>query len=202
MKKIFKKLFSVDRIDLIKKNLKKKNPICMEIGVHRGEFSKELFLNFKPKKLVLVDPWMIFEELIYAKSWYGNSDKFGQKKQNQYYEEVKAFFAKEILNREVEVHRTTSDEYFKNNQYKFDLIYIDGNHLYDFVKKDISNSLDHIDNHGIIILDDYKFQGWWNDGVTRAIDYFVKAKKIKILNSHNFFNYHHQCILQKTSILR
>jgi hypothetical protein len=202
MKKIFKKLFSVDRIDLIKKNLKKKNPICMEIGGHRGEFSKELFLNFKPKKVVLVDPWMVFEELIYAKSWYGNSDKFGQKKQNQYCEEVKAFFAKEILNREVEVHRTTSDEYFKNNQYKFDLIYIDGNHLYDFVKKDISNSLDHIDDHGIIILDDYKFQGWWNDGVTRAIDYFVKAKKIKILNSHNFFNYHHQCILQKTSILR
>ena len=44
MKKIFKKLFSVDRIDLIKKNLKTKNPISMEIGVHRGEFSKELFI--------------------------------------------------------------------------------------------------------------------------------------------------------------
>jgi hypothetical protein len=197
MKKIFKKLFSVDRIDLIKKNLKKKNPISIEIGVHRGDFSKKLFLNFKPKKLVLVDPWIAFDELIYEKSWYGNSDKLGQKKQNQYYEEVKTYFKKEILNSEVEIHRTTSDEYFANNQYKFDLIYIDGNHLYDFVQKDISNSLDHISDDGIIVLDDYKLKGWWNDGVTKAIDFFVKKNKIKILDSHNLFNYHYQCILKK-----
>ena len=45
MKKIFKKLFSVERIDLIKQYLNKKNPIFLEIGVHRGDFSKKLFLN-------------------------------------------------------------------------------------------------------------------------------------------------------------
>ena len=83
---------------------------------------------------------------------------------------------------------------------RIDLIYIDGNHLYDFVKKDISNSLDHISDDGIIVLDDYKFKGWWNDGVTKAIDYFVSTKRIKILDSHNLFNYHHQCILQKLDI--
>ena len=197
MKKIFKKLFSVERIDLIKQYLKKKNPISLEIGVHRGDFSKKLFLNFRPKKLVLVDPWKVFDESIYKESWYGNSDKLGQKKQDQYYEEVTNHFEKEILNGEVEIFRTTSDKYFRTNKYKFDLIYIDGNHLYDFVQKDISNSLDHINDNALIILDDYKLKGWWNDGVTKAIDYFVDAKKIKILDSHNLFNYHHQCIMQK-----
>lgn len=197
MKKIFKKLFSVERIDLIKQYLKKKNPISLEIGVHRGDFSKKLFLNFRPKKLVLVDPWKVFDESIYKESWYGNSDKLGQKKQDQYYEEVTNHFEKEILNGEVEIFRTTSDKYFRTNKYKFDLIYIDGNHLYDFVQKDISNSLDHINDNALIILDDYKLKGWWNDGVTKAIDYFVDAKKIKILVSHNLFNYHHQCIMQK-----
>lgn len=197
MKKIFKKLFSVERIDLIKQYLKKKNPISLEIGVHRGDFSKKLFLNFRPKKLVLVDPWKVFDESIYKQSWYGNSDKLGQKKQDQYYEEVTNHFEKEILNGEVEIFRTTSDKYFRTNKYKFDLIYIDGNHLYDFVQKDISNSLDHINDNALIILDDYKLKGWWNDGVTKAIDYFVDAKKIKILDSHNLFNYHHQCIAQK-----
>jgi len=197
MKKIFKKLFSVDRIELIKKNLKKKNPVFLEIGVHRGDFSKKLFLNFRPKKLVLVDPWKVFDESIYKQSWYGNSDKLGQKKQDQYYEEVTAHFEKEILNGEVEIFRTTSDKYFRTNKYKFDLIYIDGNHLYDFVQKDISNSLEHINDNALIILDDYKLKGWWNDGVTKAIDYFVDAKKIKILDSHNLFNYTHQCIIQK-----
>jgi hypothetical protein len=197
MKKIFKKLFSVERIDLIKQYLKKKNPISLEIGVHRGDFSKKLFLNFRPKKLVLVDPWKVFDESIYKQSWYGNSDKLGQKKQDQYYEEVTNHFEKEILNGEVEIFRTTSDKYFRTNKYKFDLIYIDGNHLYDFVQKDISNSLDHINDNALIILDDYKLKGWWNDGVTKAIDYFVDAKKIKILDSPNLFNYHHQCIMQK-----
>jgi len=197
MKKIFKKLFSVDRIDLIKKNLKKKNPISLEIGVHRGDLSKQLFLNFSPQKLILVDPWMVFDELVYKKSWYGNTENFGQKKQDLYFEEVNDYFKKEILNNEVEIHRTTSDEYFINNKYKFDLIYIDGNHLYDFVKQDILNSLKFINDEGIIVLDDYKLKGWWSDGVTRAIDYFVNTKKLKILESHNLFNYHHQCILQK-----
>ncbi len=101
------------------------------------------------------------------------------------------------INNEIEVNRETSDEYFKNNKYKFDLIYIDGNHLYDFVKKDISNSLDCINNDGIIVLDDFKSKGWWNDGVTKAINYFIKNKKVKVLESHNLFSYNHQCILQK-----
>jgi hypothetical protein len=200
MKKIFKKLFSVDRIDLIKKNLKKKNPVSLEIGVHRGDFSKKLFSNLIPQKFVLVDPWRVFEEIIYKKSWYGNTEKFGQKKQDQYFEEIKSHFKNEILNNIVEIHRTTSDEFFINNKYKFDLIYIDGNHLYDFVKRDISNSLNLINNEGIIVLDDYKMKGWWNDGVTKAIDHFIKIKQIKIIDSHNLFNYHHQCIIQKLDI--
>ena len=197
MKKIFKKLFSVDRIELIKKNLKKKNPVFLEIGVHRGDFSKKLFLNFKPKKLVIVDPWIVFNEPIYKNSWYGNSDKLEQKKQDQYFQDIKTYFKKEISNNEIEVYRTTSDYYFENNKSKFDMIYIDGNHLYDFVKRDISNSLDIINDDGIIVLDDYKLKGWWNDGVTKAINFFIINKKVKVLESHNLFNYHHQCILKK-----
>ena len=61
MKKILKKFFSVNRIDLISKYFNLRNSSILEIGVHRGEFSKELFNNYKPKKLVLVDPWIAFE---------------------------------------------------------------------------------------------------------------------------------------------
>ena len=42
MKKIFKKLFAKNRIDLIQQNLKVKNPNILEIGIHRGDFSKQL----------------------------------------------------------------------------------------------------------------------------------------------------------------
>ena len=72
MKKIFKKLFSVNRIDLISKYLNSSNSLILEIGVHRGVFSKELLKNFNPKKLVLVDPWLAFDEVVYENSFYGN----------------------------------------------------------------------------------------------------------------------------------
>ena len=42
----------------------------------------------------------------------------------------------------------------KNNF--FDMIYIDGNHLYNFVLSDLLNSLDKRKSDGLIICDDYK----------------------------------------------
>jgi len=50
--------------------------------------------------------------------------------------------------------RMSSDEFFKNNTQKFDVIFIDGNHDYEFVKRDIYNSLNCITKNGIIIMHD------------------------------------------------
>lgn len=50
--------------------------------------------------------------------------------------------------------RKTSDEYFKNNKEYFDIIFIDGLHYFDQVKKDIENSLDFLNTKGIIIVHD------------------------------------------------
>ena len=197
MKKIFKKLFSVDRIDLISQHFNLTNPSILEIGVHRGDFSRELFENFNPKKLILVDPWIAFDDLEYNNSFYGNISKDGQSIQDQYYQEVINRFHNETQKNKIEIFRNTSDIFFKANNIEFDLIYIDGNHLYDFVKKDISNSLKFLKKNGIIVLDDYKLSGWWKDGVTEAVNYFKKNKKVNFLAEHSIFNYHHQCILSK-----
>ena len=197
MKKIFKKLFSVNRIDLISKYLNSSNSLILEIGVHRGDFSKELLKNFNPKKLVLVDPWLAFDEVEYENSFYGNKYKDGQKIQYEFYKEVMKIFESEILNNKVEIIRDISENFFNKNTAKFDLIYIDGNHLYDFVKGDISNSLECLSEDGIIVLDDYRLKGWWKDGVTKAVDFFIREKKICFLEKHNLFNYHHQCVIKK-----
>ena len=50
--------------------------------------------------------------------------------------------------------RKTSDEFFKINKKYFDCIFIDGLHLYNQVKKDIYNSLDCLNNSGVILLHD------------------------------------------------
>ena len=50
--------------------------------------------------------------------------------------------------------RKTSDDFFKHNQLKFDCIFIDGAHKYHQVKKDIINSIDAINDDGVILLHD------------------------------------------------
>ena len=37
----------------------------------------------------------------------------------------------------------------------------------------------------------------WKDGVTKAVDFFIREKKICFLEKHNLFNYHHQCVIKK-----
>ena len=197
MKKIFKKLFSKNRVNLIQKNLSVKNPVILEIGIHKGDFSEELLRKFNPKKLLLVDPWIAYNDLIYQKSWYGNTLHSNQNIQDQYFLDVNKRFGKDILENKIELHRKTSDEFFLGNKSIFDLIYIDGNHLFEFVKKDIENSLKFINNDGLIVLDDYGLKGWWLDGITKAVKYYEKKKIIKIVSRHNIFNYHHQCIIKK-----
>ena len=51
-------------------------------------------------------------------------------------------------------HRMTSDDFFKQNKNKFDLIFIDGLHIYEQVLKDIENSLKILNENGVILIHD------------------------------------------------
>jgi len=76
--------------------------------------------------------------------------------------------------------RKTSDDFFKENVNKFDIVFIDGLHTYEQVKKDILNSVNFLNENGIILVHDcmpdslgkqavprYKMQ--WNGDVWKAI---------------------------------
>ena len=47
-----------------------------------------------------------------------------------------------------------SDDYFKNLDRKFDIIFIDGLHLEEQVTRDIDNSLNHLNKNGFLIMHD------------------------------------------------
>ena len=191
------RLFRKKRIDVIEKFFKINNSLILEIGIHKGDFSIVLLEKFKPKKLVLVDPWIVEKEKIYQSSGYGNFDGDSQKIQDSYYQNVKKKFGPQINKKQVEILRMKSSEAFMVLKNKFDLIYIDGNHLYNYVLEDLENSLNIINNNGLIILDDFMIKGWWDDGVTKAVNHLKELKKFKILHQHNFLNQHFQCILKK-----
>jgi len=50
--------------------------------------------------------------------------------------------------------RKTSDQFFEINSNKFDIIFIDGLHIYEQVKKDILNSLKFLNKDGVILCHD------------------------------------------------
>jgi hypothetical protein len=52
------------------------------------------------------------------------------------------------------VHRCKSDVFFSKNKAKFDLIFIDGLHTKEQVKKDFENALDVLNDGGYIVLHD------------------------------------------------
>ena len=76
--------------------------------------------------------------------------------------------------------RKTSDEFFKENKKKFDIVFIDGLHTYNQVKKDILNSINCLKDEGIVLVHDCmpdslskqavpRYRMSWNGDVWKAI---------------------------------
>ena len=89
-------------------------------------------------------------------------------------------------------HRMTSDEFFKNNNLKFDVIFLDGLHTYQQTILDINNSIKALRNEGIILVHDClpkkiwnqvvpRLYGHWNGDVWKAI---VEARTYKHLDTY------------------
>lgn len=56
--------------------------------------------------------------------------------------------------------KLTSDVFFDTQKEKFDIIFIDGLHTYEQVKKDFINALSVLNKNGVIILDDMIPRNW------------------------------------------
>ena len=62
-------------------------------------------------------------------------------------------------------YKVTSDEFFgliKDSDIKYDIIFIDGSHLYHQVKVDIKNALNHLTDNGTIVMHDCSPPTKWN----------------------------------------
>ncbi|QDD07083.1 class I SAM-dependent methyltransferase [Candidatus Methylopumilus planktonicus] len=56
--------------------------------------------------------------------------------------------------------RKTSDDFFKSNKVKFDVIFIDGLHTYEQVRRDIINSIKFLNKGGFICIHDMLPRNW------------------------------------------
>ena len=63
--------------------------------------------------------------------------------------------------------KDTSDNFFKNNENRFDVIFIDGLHIYEQCRKDVINSLKVLDKDGYIFLHDMTPRNWAEENIPR-----------------------------------
>jgi len=159
-----------------------KYSVCAEIGVHLGDFSERILKIVKPKELHLIDPWKYEESDVYDKSLYGGKSGKNQAHLDDRYEKVSKRFISQIENGRVKLARGFSSKILQNFEDNyFDWIYIDGNHQYDFVKKDLELGINKVKNGGYLTGDDYTEEGWWQGGVKKAVDEFVELGYLNVV---------------------
>jgi len=163
-----------------------KKSIGAEIGVHLGDFSQQILDTVSPTELHLIDPWEHQTSNIYKTAWYGGAAKGGQDELNERYLSIFKRFDKNIKAEQVKIHRGYSTDILKQfqDQY-FDWVYIDGNHLYEYVKNDLELSLHKVKAGGLITGDDYTEGGWWEGGVKKAVDEFANNQMVSLLEIRN-----------------
>ena len=166
---------------ILNKNFKKFS--YLEIGSLEGNSALYILKNHLTKNVVCVDLWDLDNFLSNAKKNLDNFIKNLKEFDNKY-----SYF------------KMRSDDFFHNNKEFFDVIYIDGWHGASQVRKDISNSWKFLKVEGIMICDDYFYEGdsYKNsdkDIPAPEINNFIREnqKNLKILCVNN-----NQIFLKKT----
>jgi hypothetical protein len=151
-----------------------KRSVGVEIGVWAGDLSAAILRAVRPTRLHLLDPWAFAPDERYEQAWYGGARAGSQVEMDQVYDRVLQRFETEIADGAVVIHRSTSAEAAAEfEDASLDWVYVDGNHLYEYVQTDLALFAPKVRPGGLLAGDDYGAAGWWDDGVRRAVDRFL-----------------------------
>lgn len=149
----------------------------LEIGTFEGlstTFFADNFLNHQSSTLDAVDPFLHIND--------NDHDKYLNNVENNFDYNISICNNKE----KVSMYKLTSDKFFdtfKNNDKKYDFIYIDGCHSPDYIKRDMNNSFKKLKINGIMWMDDYL--GGHNNDIKNTMNEWVKNNidNIEIIHS-------------------
>jgi len=160
-----------------------KGGVCAEVGTWKGDFAATILSSQRPMQLYLVDPWQYRpEDETEAEA------EAGREAMDSVYESVIDRFRSQIEAGQVLVLRARSlDAAASFADESLHWVYIDGDHAYDAVKRDLDAYYRIVMPGGFIAGDDYGvvggsqclsgghavLGGWSGDGITRAVDEFA-----------------------------
>ena len=138
-----------------------KNATCAEVGIWKCEFSEKIFKITQPTKLHLIDIDDTAVEIA--------NKKFSQK--------ISSGIVTVHLGDSSEVIMSMPDNYFN-------WIYIDGDHSYKGVKKDLDATRLKLKSDGLIAMNDYIFfdtSGFQKFGVIEAVNEFCIEHNFELI---------------------
>ncbi len=170
-------------------DLMPRHAVCAEIGVWKGDFSRIILERTDPRRLHLIDPWAFQPQ--FSDRMYGGTVAQSQTDMDRIYEAVK----RDLGGRQdVLLHRESSEAALSSfEDGYFDWVYIDGNHEYEFVRRDLELAFAKVRAGGFITGDDYLWGEDQGFPVRRAVRELVNARslrKVRILRT--------QYLLQKS----
>jgi len=129
-----------------------------EIGVDTGVAAFHYRRLFPEAELHLIDPWLYTEA-------YNDPAVTSQEMGDESCRLVHQRFDGDS---KVTIHRMTSEEAAATVPGQFDIVFIDANHAYEYVKQDIQLWSPRVRNGGLLAGHDYRSRSW--PGVSRAVD--------------------------------
>jgi hypothetical protein len=165
-----------------------KHAVWAEVGVYKGDFSQFIVERCAPSKYYLIDNWRF--DVRDHNPWDDDTENFSNFRgrvhwehygddanahQEENYRDVKERFATVPA---VEVIRAASTKGIDAlPDASLDVIYIDANHQYEYVLRDMMHAKTKLKSGGIMFMDDF-YEGpggtEQNEGVMGAVNTFVK----------------------------
>ena len=151
-----------------KKYFKGKGIIAVEIGTDKGINAENILENLNVKKLYIIDPYESYPE-------YNEKDKtvkYLSKAEKEARKRLSKYSKKIVW---VKKYSEDAIKYIPN---KVDFIYIEGNHSYNYAKRDMKNYYPKLTKKGIFAGHDITnpFDSW---GVAKAFVEFCSEKKLR-----------------------
>lgn len=168
----------VERAEFVS-SLIKPGDVGAEIGVCAGVFAYHVLLPAAPSKLYLIDPWQYG---LQADIEIEITTENQIQRDAQYYE-VSALF-NPFENVEI-VRAKSEDAVTLFPDHYFDYVYIDGEHSYAAVERDLNNYFPKVKIGGYIIGDDY---GW--SGIKEAVQDFLTRHSDEVFWMHDPYTAH------------
>ena len=167
--------------------------VGVEIGVWKGDSSARFLTH--ASHLHLVDSW---SPVAYEHSTeHGNYERYLDRYDTlvgsrdpadfqRYYDKIYEGVCQRFDQHPVTIHRMRSRDFFPQFDQQVDWVYVDGDHSYQGVMHDLTQSLGILHPDGIILGDDYAVappaEGGFKPEVKQAVDAFVTANGLRFEN--------------------